>query len=308
MERIAITGASGKIASALIESYRKYAERNHVVLLLISSVDLAPVYGSFEGITCIVASSHDIESYRRVLKEFRPTVIINTIGYTDVDGCETNRALAQHLNVQFPEFLARYARTFDVHLLHYSTDYVFDGKAGPYDEHQTPNPINYYGKTKLAGENAIRSLVPTSSTIVRTNVVYGFGGNAKADFVEWVTRQCRSNLPVRAAIDQYSNPTTSWDIAYATMELIRRKQSGLYHVGGADYCSRYDFALAIARVFDLRNDLILPVTTVELNLPALRPLRGGLVPIRLETELGLRFSGIEEGLTVYRNKMNFLKK
>lgn len=296
MHRIAITGASGKIAAALIEYYQNQPD---VELLLLSSKELSMQHNSNARFHYAVASPFEIETYKEALKKFRPTAIINTIGYTDVDGCETNRALAQKLNAQFPEALARFARTFDVHLVHYSTDYVFDGKAGPYDEAQVPNPINYYGKTKLAGENAIRAL-GGRFTIIRTNVVYGGGGRSKSDFVEWVVRNCRANLPIRVAVDQFSNPTWSGDIAKATAAIIQRQLYGLYHIGGADYCSRYDFALAIARSFDLRPDMIQPVTTAELEQIAPRPLRAGLVTLRAEVTLGMRFAGLAEGLEAYR--------
>lgn len=299
MERIAITGASGKIASALIEHY--YWQPVGTVLL-ISSRTLPAAISNTPHFEFAQASPLDSQTYKSILKAFRPTVIINTIGYTDVDGCETNRELAQFLNARFPEMLARFARTFDAHLVHYSTDYVFDGSAGPYDESQIPRPINYYGKTKLAGENAIRALGGIS-TIIRTNVVYGFGGNAKSDFVEWVIRSCSSNLPIRVAQDQFSNPTFSGDIALATALLIERQRTGLYHIGGADYCSRYDFALTIAKIFDLRPDLITAVTSDQLQQKASRPLRAGLVALRAEAELGIRFSSIVEGLTVYRRRL-----
>ncbi|MCX7929727.1 MAG: dTDP-4-dehydrorhamnose reductase [Chlorobi bacterium] len=300
MKKIAITGARGKIASALIELYRS---RTNVQLLLISSKTITGgIEPENERFSIATASPHDFESYKSVLRAFRPDVIINTIGYTDVDGCETERDLAQLLNARFPEMLARYARTFDAHLIHYSTDYVFDGAAGPYDETQIPRPINYYGKTKLAGENTIRAL-GCSHTIIRTNVVYGFGGRAKNDFVEWVIRVCSANLPVRAVVDQFSNPTFSADIALATAHFAERRRNGLYHVGGADYCSRYEFALAIARVFDLRTDLIESITTEQLNQKAPRPLRGGLIALQAEAELGIRFSGIINGLVAYRRRI-----
>ncbi|MCS7000946.1 MAG: dTDP-4-dehydrorhamnose reductase [Bacteroidota bacterium] len=297
MERIAITGASGKIASALVEYYKGQPD---VKLLLLSSKELVPLPN--ENIKAVVASPFDFAAYKAALRAFQPSVIINTVAYTDVDGCETNRALAQQLNAHFPEMLARFARTFDAHLVHYSTDYVFDGTAGPYDEAQLPNPINYYGKSKLAGENAIRALCERF-TIIRTNVVYGFGGRAKSDFVEWVVRSCSTNIPIRAATDQFSNPTLSSDIAIATALLVRRRCGGMYHIGGADYCSRYEFACTIARVFDLRQDLIAPVTTNELQQVARRPLRAGLVPLKAEVELGIRFSGIVEGLAFYRRQV-----
>ncbi len=298
MQRIVIAGAGGKIASALIEHYRR---QSRIALLLVSSKEFS-VHTGVAHIEIANISPLDFDGYKAALKAFKPNVIINTIGYTDVDGCETDRALAQLLNVRFPEMLARFARTFDIHLVHYSTDYVFDGSAGPYDETQIPNPINYYGKSKLAGENAIRSS-GCSATIIRTNVVYGFGGASKSDFVEWVIRLASANIPIRTAMDQFSNPTYSGDIALATAQFVERRRSGLYHIGGADYCSRYDFALAITRAFDLRPDLIEPVTTHELEQKAPRPLRAGLISLLAEAELGFRFSGINEGLVAYRREI-----
>ena len=185
--------------------------------------------------------------------------------------------------------------------MHLSTDYVFDGENGPYAETDTPAPINYYGKSKLAGENAIVT-AGIDHAILRTNVVYG-PPSARPDFVQWVIKALDAEKPITVVTDQFSNPTYVEDLAMAIIRVIERRKIGVYHVAGSDYLSRYEFARRIATFFRTNPDLIKPITTDELGQAAKRPLRAGLVTLKAETSLGLRFRGIESGLISLRHAM-----
>ncbi len=228
-----------------------------------------------------------------------PATIINLAAYTNVDGCEADRTLAWKLNVTLVEQLVRLARSCDAHLIHVSSDYVFDGERGPYTEADIPAPINYYGKSKLAGENAVAAAGITS-TIVRTNVVYS-PTPSRMDFVHYIISSLDEGKPVRIASDQYSNPTYVEDLAEAILRIAVRKVTGLYHVGGADYLSRADFALQIADFFRLNKKLVQPLESSLLMQTARRPLRAGLVNLKAESTLGMRFRGVESGLVSLRH-------
>jgi len=230
-----------------------------------------------------------------------PQVIVNTAAFTNVDDCETDRSMAWQVNVTLVETLARLARVTDAHLVHFSTDYVFDGAKGPYTEVDIPSPINYYGKTKLAGENACLSS-GADATVVRTNVVYG-PGTSRIDFVHWVLMNIESKTEMRIVTDQISNPTYVDDLAEAVTRIIMRKRTGLYHVGGSDYVSRFDFAKRIADFFKLDSSMMTPITTAELHQPARRPLRGGLVSIKAESDLRMKVRGIDSGLVSLRHAL-----
>ncbi|TAE25948.1 MAG: SDR family oxidoreductase [Candidatus Kapaibacterium sp.] len=243
---------------------------------------------------------------RKELKEYclelQPNIIVNTAAYTNVDKAESERQLAWNVNVSGVENIVAVCRLVDAHLIHFSTDYVFDGVHGPYIETDMPHPLGYYAKTKLAGENACIG-GNIDWTIIRTNVLYGATHLLKPDFVMWVLNKLTEKKPFGVVNDQFSNPTLIDDIAYFTNKIIHTRTKGLFHVGGADWCSRYDFAQMIAKVFKQDASLIQPITTVELHQAALRPMRGGMIPLKAEAMFGIRFSGIESGLFTMRRQL-----
>lgn len=292
---ITILGASSLTASALIPML---LEETDADVHLVSSKEVETHDPRITGTTVDYLNKTDVKA--AVLKKI-PQVIVNTAAMTNVDECEINRSNAWQINVSLVEHLARLARIADAHLIHFSTDYVFDGNKGPYTEVDVPSPINYYGKTKLAGENACLSLC-SEATVIRTNVLYG-PSLAHTDFIRWVLSNLESSSAIRVVTDQYSNPTYIDDLAEAVVRIILRKRMGLYHVGGADYLSRYEFAIRIAEFFKLDSSVIVPVTTAQLAQPAKRPLRGGLVTLKAESDLRMKMRGIESGLTSLRQAL-----
>lgn len=292
---ITIIGAGSMTAGALIPML---LDETDATLHLITSRELPYALDRVETSTLDIT---DRNALKEAILGRLPNVIVNTAALTNVDKCETDRGLAWSLNVTLVEQLARMARIADAHLVHFSTDYVFDGQKGPYSELDTPHPINYYGKSKLAGENVcLGSGIP--STVVRTNVVYGPDGD-RPDFVRWVLQSIDAGIPIRVVNDQYSNPTYAEDLAEAVTRIIRRRRTGLYHVGGSDYMTRYDFALKIAALFKLDASLISPVSTSELQQAARRPVHGGLVTLKAETDLMMKMSSVDSGLASLRHKL-----
>lgn len=230
-----------------------------------------------------------------------PSTIINLAAYTDVDGCEINKTLAWKVNTTLAENLVRVARVADAHLVQLSTDYVFDGERGPYTENDVPQPINYYGKTKLAAENVVSSS-GIDATILRTNVLYGPRPN-RPDFVLRILQNFEKGLPTRAANNLFSNPTYIDDLAEAILHIIQNRKTGLYHVSGADYVSRYDFACAIAETFKLDVAQIESVDAGELQFAAKRPQHAGLVSLKAQTAFYQTYRGIHSGLVSYRHSL-----
>jgi len=292
---IAIVGAGSKTAKALTALLLEETDAELHLFTSRTYVNVEPR---------VHVHSIDILD-RTALKEpllaILPNVVINTAAMTNVDACETDRGQAWAVNVTLVEHLARVCRVIDARLIHYSTDYVFDGTKGPYAESDVPRPINYYGKSKLAGENVcLGSGVPAA--IIRTNVVYGPEPDS-TDFVKWLLKSLDNDGTVQIVNDQYSNPTLVDDLALATLRIIAKDRTGIYHVGGADYLSRYEFALRIADTFKIANPKIEPITTDSLQQAAKRPLRGGLITLKAESDLGLKFAGIGSGLVTVRHKL-----
>lgn len=289
---ITIVGAGSTTGSALIPML---LEETDETLQLLSSRELA--YNDVRIQTHVV-NIRDKNLLKQTVMAAMPHTVINLAAMTNVDKCESDRQTAWDMNVTLVENLARLTRTIDAKLVQISTDYVFDGTKGPYSETSVPNPISYYGKSKLAGENVCMA-GNTNAVIVRTNIIYG-PPRERPDFVRWVLDALESRTPIRVVDDQIGNPTYVDDLAEVIMRLALSKRTGMYHVGGADFVSRYDFAMRIAEFFKLDPSIIARVTTAELAQPARRPLKLGLISLKAETELRMRMRGIESGLSTIR--------
>ena len=297
--RIALIGGNSKVGSAIIRLLEKETDWNIHVFSSTLEED------SSDRIRYRKLQYSDIKQLKEEFLELRPDFTINTAAMTNVDACEDLRQEAWYANVTFVEQLARLSLIVESHLIHFSTDYVFDGQKGPYSEQDNPNPICYYGKSKLAGENAVlRS--HANNTVLRTNVVYGLTNSHQHDFVQWIIQNHESGTSMNIVDDQYSNPTLTDDLALSVKRVIEKKRCGLYHIGGNTYCNRYEFALEIAKVFHLDENLFKPIKTHTLNQKAKRPLRGGLINLKAHTDLGIQFSTIQEGLVRLRHQMHAL--
>ena len=225
MERILVTGGDGLLAYALGQ--------------------IAPL--DFE----ILFSSHgnfDLtrpEIMARRLTEFRPDVVINTAAYNLVDRCEVEREFSWAVNATGPQQLAELCTRGGIRLVHYGTDYVFDGeKESPYLEADTPNPLNHYAAGKLAGEQAVLRASPRH-LVLRTSWVFGWHPTQTKTFVNTVLRAAREGRELKATTDQVSVPTFASDLARWTFELVQHGASGLIHAVNDEGVSRYDWTLAI---------------------------------------------------------------
>lgn len=289
---ITIVGAGSTTGAALIPML---LEETDVQLQLISS---RPLEYDHARVRMQVVNVRDKNALKQSIMSAMPNLIINLAAMTNVDLCETERQMAWDLNVTLVENLSRISRVLDAKMVQISTDYVFDGTKGPYTESAVPNPINYYGKSKLAGENICVS-GNTNSLIIRTNVIYG-PPRERPDFVRWVLDALDAGTPIRVVDDQIGNPTYVDDLAEVIMRLGMSRRTGIYHVGGSDFLSRYDFALKIAEFFKLDPGVIRKVSTSDLAQTAKRPLKLGLISLKAETDLRMKMRGVESGLTTIR--------
>ena len=297
-KRIMVTGSNGLLGQKVVGLLSHC--RNFNLLLTSRHEHSVVADDSLPYFQLDITKRQDV---RKVIDEFEPDVIVNTEAMTNVDLCETDREPAWRLNVGSVEHLSYAAKLAGAHLIHISTDYVFDGKNGPYYELAPPNPISYYGRTKLASENVLR-MSEMSYTVVRTMILYGIGIDVKQNFALWLIKNLSEGKPVRVVDDQISNPTLVDDVAYAILKIIELERRGLYHVAGHDLASRADFAFALARIFDLDPKLITPVKTAAMKQPAARPLKSGFITLKAETELGIKPAGIEAGLHMFKNQLS----
>jgi dTDP-4-dehydrorhamnose reductase len=261
-KRIALIGAQGMLARMVIQHAPSDCQ---LTLLDLPDFDLK-----------------DRNQVDETISRLSPTVIINCAAFTNVDGCETQEEFATSVNGAGVGSLARAAKRVGAVLVHISTDYVFDGtKAVPYTEEDAPNPQSAYGRSKLAGEQAILDSGLDEYYIIRTSWLYGPGGK---NFVETILRLAQEREELRVVADQVGTPTYTGDLAQAIFSLLvldsphpsSLTHYGVYHFSNAGQCSWHEFACAIVQTFaaeggQVKVKSILPITTAEYPLPASRP-------------------------------------
>jgi len=233
------------------------------------------------------------DQIRRQVQNVRPDLIINAAAHTAVDLAESEPQSAFAINAVAPGILAEEALALDIPLVHYSTDYVFDGtKVGPYNEDDTPNPLGVYGKSKLAGEQAIRD-VQGKHLILRTSWVYSTHGR---NFLLTMQRLLQEKPELRVVADQIGAPTWAGTIANSTLALIERWQAndvanwGTYHLSAQGETSWFGFAQAIGEALRQQGKPcadLLPIPSSDYPTPAARPLNSRLDCSRLQRDWGV---------------------
>lgn len=238
----------------------------------------------------------DRNAVRDVVMSTKPDVIVNCGAFVDVDAAEHDRERAWRTNVNAVEYLIEAARKADARIVQISTDYVFDGLRTPYPESAAPNPLNYYGRTKLASENALHSS-GVEHVILRTALLYGVEEHHQKNFAMWVIKSLRNGEQIEAYTDLVGSPTLVDDAALAVVRLAEARKQGIYHLSGPEMISRYDFAVRIATNFRFDASRIAP-GLFDPYKHADRPRKSAFVTLKAQTELGIRPTGIDEGLQV----------
>jgi dTDP-4-dehydrorhamnose reductase len=242
-----ITGAGGLLAGALRESL----ERRGISPIMLTRKD------------CDVSDPAAVEN---VFTTHRPRIVLNCAAYTKVDQAEREPTGADAVNGDAVGILAAAASRHDAHLVHYSTDFVFNGRSSrPYRPDDPTDPLSAYGRSKLLGEKMLQAQGPKNWLILRTAWLYGIGGPC---FPRTVADRAKAGQPLRVVNDQIGSPTYVADLADATLNLLDRHSTGIWHVANAGKASWFDFAAAIVTAFNIPADLS-PVTTAEWT--AMRP-------------------------------------
>ena len=295
MKRICITGGNGLLGSKIIAAAK---EAYGLISIDLQEHSLSRAH----DLEYIRGDVTDKEFFLHQVERSHPDVVIHAAAFTDVDGCEREKDKAWDVNVEGTRNVALACKTLGIKMIHLSTDYVFDGKSGPYDEEDEPNPVGHYGKTKLESEQVVRELLD-DFVIARTMVLYGYAPGEQTNFVIWLVEQLRSGERVRIVDDQFGTPTLADDLARALIVLYEKDARGLYNTVGSEWLSRYDFAIRIAEIFKLDASLIVRITTAELNQDANRPLRSGLRIDKIRRGFGVEFSSVSEGLRIVKQQM-----
>jgi dTDP-4-dehydrorhamnose reductase len=283
MERLLITGASGLLGSKIVELTRE----NYEVIPLHNTKPLH-----------LNSSKLDITNRKEVFSLFRktkPNVAIHTAAETNVDKCEIQKKLAWKINVEGTRNVAEASSKIGARIVYISTDYVFNGEKGLYVEEGTPNPINYYGVTKLEGERQVKKLCK-NYVILRTSVLYGWH-SWKQNFVTWVINSLKQKKEISIVEDHFNTPTLADNLAEITIEAVQKNLRGLYHASGSQRINRYQFAQQITKTFNLNQSLTKPIKMNQITAwTAKRPKDSSLNINKIRELLKTKPLNITEGL------------
>lgn len=283
--KILITGGSGKIGSRIT---RDLLEKNHEVHYTYSNNKLN------------VGIEHKLDISDRhntinLISKIQPNFIIHTAALTNVDLCETDKKLANLLNINGTENILEGCKKIQTNIIYISTSFVFDGKKEKYYEDDKPNPINNYGFTKLRGEQLVKnSKLPY--IILRTDQPYSWKEKWQINnSVLRVIDHLQQGKIMKEVDNWFNVPTYTPDLVRVIEHMINHKLLGTYHASGSNFINRYEWALTIAEIFKLDKKLIIPIKSESLNLPAKRP-NVNLSNEKIFEDTGIKMNGIIEGL------------
>lgn len=291
--KLLITGAGGLFGSKLAQTALK---AQHEVYSL--DYQHAPQYG-----TPILVDISDETSVRQAFDKTKPDIVVHAAALTDVDKCETDKQLAWKINTEGTQNIANASQNNKAFLIYISTDYVFDGEKGLYTETDPPAPIDYYGTTKLKGEEHIKK-TNKEYCIARTSVVYGSTPAAgKTNFALWIITKLKNNEKIKIVTDQWNSPTLNTNLADMTLEIAEKKLTGIYHLSGATRINRYDFSKLIAQTFNLNTELVAPALSQDFNWPAQRPKDSSLNTEKAQLNLDHKPLGITQALEKMKDEI-----
>jgi dTDP-4-dehydrorhamnose reductase len=283
---IVVTGASGLLGASFVHSAQT------------DGWDVLGLYGKhpikIPGARCVHVDFAEGDSARRLLEGHRFEWIVHCAAATDVDWCQEHPREAGLINAEVSGSLAAVARESGAGFVYVSTDSVFDGKGGCYSEDMLPAPVNEYARSKLAGEEAVRGEL-ARALIVRTNV-YGWRALPRLSLAEWMLSMLESGQRVPGFSDVVFTPILVNDLTGIILEMMTRGLCGIYHVAGAESCSKYEFALRLAEVFALDRRLVDDASLGSSALRAPRPKDTSLNTRRISQALGKSMPDLISGL------------
>jgi len=274
--KFVITGADGQLGLAFGQEFIRKG---------------IPFWGT-DLATCDIASRGQVE---QMLDAHRPSVLINCAAYNLVDEAENNRTVAFKVNTDAVKILAHACQARGIKFVHYSTDYVFDGKKGGlYTEEDAAGPLNVYGLSKYEGEAALRAIV-TDYLVFRTSWVYGEG---KQNFLYKFSQWAQKSGEIKVSVDEVSVPTYVEDIVWVTLKALEKGMTGLYHLTSSGYASRYEWAKVFVKAAGLSTQ-VMPVPMSFFSLKAVRPSFSAMSNQKISKELSIKIPSWQEGVEKY---------
>jgi dTDP-4-dehydrorhamnose reductase len=290
--KILVTGANGLLGYKLIQLLGAKAEVTTIATGR-KKINVLPVGVQFYELD---VTNHDQTLH--VLTQAKPDVVIHTAAMTQVDQCETERDLCWKANVTGVENLIEACEKNNIHLIHVSTDFIFDGSFGPLDETAIPKPVNFYGESKLAGEQAIQKS-KVKWAILRTVLVYGVTPDlSRSNIVLWVKKSLEEGKTISVVNDQWRTPTLAEDLAMGCYLAASQKATGIFHISGEEMMTPLDIANQTAEFFALDKSLIKSADSSTFKQPAMRPPKTGFIIAKAKQVLGYQPHTFRQGLAL----------
>jgi dTDP-4-dehydrorhamnose reductase len=289
--RILVTGANGLLGQKLVELI--LTKEDYLIATAKSKLVLNLTKGEYYQLDVT-----NKDQVLEVISKAKPDVVINTAAMTNVDLCESEREKCWASNVTSVENLVAACALSNTHLIHLSTDFIFDGTHGPLDEQAIPNPISYYGESKLAAEKVVQSsTIPW--TIARTVLVYGVTKDmSRSNIVLWVKKSLEEGKTINVVNDQWRTPTLAEDLAIGCYLAATKKATGIFNISGEEIMTPYDIAIATADFFLLDKSLIKETDSSKFTQAAKRPPRTGFIVKKAKMLLNFSPHTFSKGLFI----------
>lgn len=291
--RILITGSNGLLGQKLVKALAADPE--------VYCIATARGANRLSEVSDYQYCSMDITDSAEVQKTFattKPDAVIHTAAMTNVDACEQDKDTCDRLNIDGLQNIMDACAHSGAHLTHLSTDFIFDGADGPYDEEASPAPLSYYGHSKLRGEEMLAKS-KLSYAIVRTVLVYGVAEEmSRSNIVLWAKKALEAQQPMQVVDDQFRSPTLAEDLAQGCILAAKARAEGIYHISGPDQMSVLELVWQVADFWQLDKSRITAVSSKTLSQPAQRPPKTGFIIDKAKAELGYKPHGFKEGLAL----------
>jgi len=302
MKTVLITGSNGLLGQKLVHQLQK--DPNYKLIATSKGKN------RIRSITDFIYEPLDITSIpqvKGVFEKYQPDVLINTAAMTNVDACEEDKEGCWKMNVTAVEYLLAECQKYDTHLIHLSTDFVFDGENGPYSESDLPKPLSYYGESKFASEKVLQNSEYKNWAIARTIIVYGLVEQmSRSNIVLWAKGALEKGDPINVVDDQFRSPTLAIDLAKGCIFIADKQAKGVYHLSGKDLMSILELVNRVADFFKLDKSSISAIKSITLNQTAKRPPKTGFVLDKAIRELGYNPATFEEGLAIVSQELELL--
>ncbi|MFC7523791.1 SDR family oxidoreductase [Parapedobacter sp. GCM10030251] len=306
MNKILVTGSNGLLGQKITEL--ALADQTIELIATSRGENRHPIKSGYRYVDLDILDQHQL---RETVAEYRPDAIINTAAMTNVDACEHDPEGCRKLNVDAVATLVELCEAYSIHLIHLSTDFIFDGKEGPYAEDAAPNPLSLYGQSKWDAEKLIQQST-CKWAILRTILVYGVVADmSRSNIVLWAKGALEKGQPLNVVNDQWRMPTLAEDLARACLLAVTRQAEGIFHISGEDLFAIHELVAAVADFWGLDKSRIHEVSSSTLSQAAPRPARTGFVLDKARSVLGYAPHSFREGLAVVDRQLhenNTLKK